>query len=301
MAYRMKRNGAGLASICILSTMVLVMLSSTACLYLGAEDSLRSRYPRNLVVDTAFLEDADTVSVRAAVDEVLTRYGEEAQNVLQYRYLDAAGYFLEDQVIFDQSKLTGFSLTDYSSVRQMFIVPLEDYNRLMGTEETLEAHEVLLYSTKSDYSYDTISLEGGETWRIKKTVPGFVDNGVDAMQIISSVFLFVPDMETVEIFFDNRRKPMGTIARINTITWALTCAAPMKKQIEIEGEISDAIRELSLHNEGTAAISIEGVAGNGPPFTGCTAVCFSWEFCWAPVFILGAGSDHVLQAGHGGI
>ena len=78
-------------------------------------------------------------------------------------------------------------------MRQMFIVPLEDYNRLMGTEETLEAHEVLLYSTKSDYSYDTISLEGGETWHIKKTVPGFVDNGVDAMQIISSVFLFVPD------------------------------------------------------------------------------------------------------------
>ena len=153
MAYRMKRNGAGLASICILSTMVLVMLSSTACLYLGAEDSLRSRYPRNLVVDTAFLEESDTVPVRAAVDEVLTRHGEEAQNVLHYRYLDVAGYFLEDQVIFDQSKLTGFSLADYSDVRQMFIVPLEDYNRLMGTEETLEAHEVLLYSTKSDYSF----------------------------------------------------------------------------------------------------------------------------------------------------
>ena len=38
----------------------------------GAEDSLRSRYPRNLVVDAAFLEEADTVPVRAAVDEVLT-------------------------------------------------------------------------------------------------------------------------------------------------------------------------------------------------------------------------------------
>ena len=39
MAYRMKRNGAGLASICILATMVLVMLSSTTCLYSGIEDS----------------------------------------------------------------------------------------------------------------------------------------------------------------------------------------------------------------------------------------------------------------------
>lgn len=46
MIYRMKRNGAGLASICILATMVLVMLSSTTSLYFGSEDSLRSSYPR---------------------------------------------------------------------------------------------------------------------------------------------------------------------------------------------------------------------------------------------------------------
>ena len=43
MLYRMKRNGAGLASICILCTMVLVMVSSTVCLYIGAEDSLVAR------------------------------------------------------------------------------------------------------------------------------------------------------------------------------------------------------------------------------------------------------------------
>ena len=48
MAYRMKRNGAGLASICILATMVLVMISSTASLYFGKEDSLRTQYPREV-------------------------------------------------------------------------------------------------------------------------------------------------------------------------------------------------------------------------------------------------------------
>ena len=47
MAYRMKRNGAGLASICILSTMVLVMLSSTTSLYFGKNDSLKARFTRN--------------------------------------------------------------------------------------------------------------------------------------------------------------------------------------------------------------------------------------------------------------
>lgn len=50
MMYRMKRNGAGFASICILGTMVLVMLSSTICMYVGAEDALRRQYPRNIDV-----------------------------------------------------------------------------------------------------------------------------------------------------------------------------------------------------------------------------------------------------------
>ena len=44
MTYRMKRNGAGLASVCVLATMVLVMISSTTCLLFGTEDS-RRRFP----------------------------------------------------------------------------------------------------------------------------------------------------------------------------------------------------------------------------------------------------------------
>lgn len=45
MCYRMKKNGAGLASICILSTMVLVTLSSTICLYMGTGQMGEQRYP----------------------------------------------------------------------------------------------------------------------------------------------------------------------------------------------------------------------------------------------------------------
>lgn len=53
MVYRMKRNGAGLASICILATMVLVMLSSTTCLYFGVEDSIDTRYPNDININTS--------------------------------------------------------------------------------------------------------------------------------------------------------------------------------------------------------------------------------------------------------
>ena len=48
MTYRMKRNGAGLASICILSTMVLVMLSTTVCMFAGVEKTSQLRYPMDV-------------------------------------------------------------------------------------------------------------------------------------------------------------------------------------------------------------------------------------------------------------
>ena len=54
MLYRMKRNGAGLASICILCTMVLVMLSSTVCLYTGEEGVIRNRYPKDIDITVTF-------------------------------------------------------------------------------------------------------------------------------------------------------------------------------------------------------------------------------------------------------
>ena len=50
MIYRMKQNAAGLASICILSTAVLVMLSTTVALYIGMEDQLRTRFPRDIAL-----------------------------------------------------------------------------------------------------------------------------------------------------------------------------------------------------------------------------------------------------------
>ena len=63
MLYRMKQNAVGLANICILSTMVLVILSSTCSLWFGAEDMIHTRYPADVLVsmeDPNHMVDMDT-------------------------------------------------------------------------------------------------------------------------------------------------------------------------------------------------------------------------------------------------
>ena len=82
MAYRMTRNGAGLASICILLTMVLVMLSSTSCLYFGVEEILHTRYPREITVDAYVTNPEngdyeDFAPVRDYIGSILDDYDKE--------------------------------------------------------------------------------------------------------------------------------------------------------------------------------------------------------------------------------
>ena len=75
MAYRMKRNGAGLASICILATMVLVMLSSSACLYFGAEDSLKAACPNEFELSVWMDDEAALPRLEEALTEAGKPYG----------------------------------------------------------------------------------------------------------------------------------------------------------------------------------------------------------------------------------
>lgn len=198
MAYRMKRNGAGLASICILCTMVLIMVSSTVCLYMGTEDSLRSRYPRHInLYGTASTLEAlsgeQAQNMEALVQSVVQEQGLRQENVLTYRTAAFGGVIEGDRIAFDDA-LYNNSWENIAQICQFFVVPLSDYNRVMGTQETLGPDEVLLYATKElQYRESTIRLGDGAAFTVKKQVSGFVKNGVDSMQIFPTVYLFAED------------------------------------------------------------------------------------------------------------
>ena len=189
MMFRMKRNGAGLASICILSTMVLVMVSGTVSLFLGTEDSLRSRYPRNLVVNTPSLEDG---VVNQIVEGALEKYGVREENVLHYRQLVMSGMAEGNRMILDYANSGEFSYTEYENVRQIMVVPVEDYNRIMGTDETqsLIAQEISaglqsLGEQDPDFSGTTVECVGVERMDFYSTYAGLFFLGI----LLGIVFL----------------------------------------------------------------------------------------------------------------
>lgn len=87
MLYRMKRNAVGLANICILSTMVLVTISTTVCLYAGLESSLKNNFPADISI-TLYRDFIPEASKREFLIEQLSivgkEQGRELTDVLEY-------------------------------------------------------------------------------------------------------------------------------------------------------------------------------------------------------------------------
>lgn len=205
MTYRMKRNGAGLASVCVLATMVLVMISSTTCLLFGTEDSINTRYPRDIVLSTGFdtidgLDDGNIEKVAAGVDSLAASHKANASNFASYRSVVTVG------TISDGGKLiagdTGVTIGSNSNAYTCFdVVPIEDYNAVMGTNETLAPDEVIVYGYRMKYKYDTVTLGDGKTYKVKKTVDSFLIDGDSAVNIASSIYIFVPDFKSAATDF----------------------------------------------------------------------------------------------------
>ena len=205
MTYRMKRNGAGLASVCVLATMVLVMISSTTCLLFGTEDSVNTRYPRDIVLSTGFdtidgLDDSNIEKVAAGVDSLAASHKANASNFASYRSVVTVG------TISDGGKLvaggTGVTIGSNSNAYICFdVVPIEDYNAVMGTNETLEPDEVIVYGYRMKYKYDTVTLGDGRTYKVKKTADSFLIDGDSAVNIASSIYIFVPDFKSAATDF----------------------------------------------------------------------------------------------------
>lgn len=243
MSYRMKRNGAGLAAICILSTAVLVMISSTASLYFGSNNLLEHRFPRQITANMDTVDDAAAQKISDLSDAILTDYGLTRENTLVYKSLDLSELMEGDTLYFDQSRLT--SLTDYAAVRQIFVISLDDYNRLMNTDKTLAEDEIMLYCTKTSYHQDILNIEGYGTVKIKENLDSFVANGIDTQQVMASMFIFVPDFDTAIQRFDAMLTSYGmdseAISSYKQTFFGFDMAGDKETQIEIYNRLTQAL------------------------------------------------------------
>ncbi len=201
MVYRMKRNGAGLASICILATMVLVMISSTTSLYFGEENALTSRYPREInisftTLDTQIYKNGQSDKIRAEIDEIAKKHNANAHNSLSYLAGVLSGMVTDGKVETDVRNVYSGAV-DYNRVFQFNFVSIDDYNKVMGTDYKLNDGEAMIYLFRKDsgFSGNEISFNRGPSFKIVKNLDKFISQSDAAMTIVPTMAIFVNDID----------------------------------------------------------------------------------------------------------
>ncbi len=201
MVYRMKRNGAGLASICILATMVLVMISSTTSLYFGEEDALASRYPREInisftTLDTQIYKDGQADKIRSEIDKIAKKRNANVHNSLTYLAGTLAGMITDGNVETDVRNVYSGTV-DYNRVFQFNFVSIDDYNKIMGTDYKLKDGEAMIYLFRkgSNFNGDKLSFNGGQSFKIVKYLDNFISQSDAAMTIVPTMAVFVNDLD----------------------------------------------------------------------------------------------------------
>ena len=206
MAYRMKRNGAGLASICILATMVLVMISSTTSLYFGEEDALSIRYPREINIDISTLDtdlekNGQMDNIISDIKNICKNHGVKETGTYTYLSGMISGMITDDgKVETDINRIDNFSniaLGDFSSVYSFIFIPVDDYNKIIGTSYTLKDDEAIIYNYRNDsrYGKNVISFNRGQSFKIVKQTDEFVIDTNAAISVTPTMALIVNDID----------------------------------------------------------------------------------------------------------
>ena len=192
MMYRMKQNAAGLANICILSTMVLVMISSTVAMYTGMEDILNERFPRECIVEAYEPTEENITFVNKKLEEIFKKHHVTSKNEVKYSYTGTPIVRNGNELTYDQTKINAHS--DYGTV---YLITEEEYNQLEGKNVELQDDQVLTYGTKDQFEEKKILLNG-KTYKNTKVSMRAVDQ--DTQSVMSGYYIVMADQKEIDAF-----------------------------------------------------------------------------------------------------
>ena len=163
LKFRMRKNAAGLASICILSTMVLVTLATTVALQTGTADLLKKSYPTDYSA-TAFVEDSSTIpQLSEQISKIKAQSKGTVTNEMNYLSVLRAAKSMEGGV-----NIEGVYPGDSPAAFITFL-SAEDYNRIFGTNYKPSDNEAVLGLVKgNDKNVSAIRVNGQLTLQVKE-------------------------------------------------------------------------------------------------------------------------------------
>lgn len=201
MMYRMKQNAAGLASICILSTMVLVTVSTTVSLYAGTENVMRTRFARNIEVEsTSSVTDTEKSKINKVIESECSKADVKQKDIISYSSLD----FIVSQHENSFEKRNGNGEFSDGSGTILVLIPVADYNNQTGENLTLSDNEVIVGAGRGDSIGSEITF-AGRRYSVVKENDKFKSLSIYNGYAMNYYFIFVSDSKAAENIYNSLR------------------------------------------------------------------------------------------------
>jgi len=162
MLYRMKQNAIGLASICILSTGVLLMISMTVSIYFGMNDIMLNRYPYDVDMSVTSISEEECQTAIEAFEKTIADNKVPVEKSVEEIYLDIVCSKNGDQILIKPTN----TIRNSDSVLVLSLLNQSEYERLTGISANLNDGEIFAWYP-SAVQKDSVTVDETE-FTVKK-------------------------------------------------------------------------------------------------------------------------------------
>ena len=162
MLYRMKQNAIGLASICILSTGVLLMIAMTVSIYFGMNDIMLNRYPYDVDMSVTSISEDECQTAIEAFEKAIADNKVPVEKSVEEIYLDIVCSKNGDQILIKPAN----TIRNSDSVLVLSLFTQAEYERLTGISANLNDGEIFAWYP-SAVQKDSVTVDETE-FTVKK-------------------------------------------------------------------------------------------------------------------------------------
>ena len=191
LIYRLKQNAKGLSNICILSTVVMVIATTTLALYVGQKEMLSFRFPMETKISVSDIADGQP-TLPQFVHQTAEQYGVTISREADYKVTYISGVYKDNTVSVYQPDIYSPDMTC-----GIYLITWEDYSRMEEGIEPLEADEVFAFSSSKDLGVSEISF-GNLKYRVKTELSELVIQSKSALSSETHYFFICPTQKEID-------------------------------------------------------------------------------------------------------
>lgn len=255
MIYRMKQNAVGLANICVLSTMVLVMLSSTFSLWYGMNDIVDNYYPREFQFSPSGHSSKDIKNLKAWVNNTLDDFNQEPTDILEYTTLNFACIDKGDTFVVDKANSTYANTVD--NISTLSFVTLNDYNKIYNSNVKLNDDEVLICSNREKYTEPILKIFN-YTFKIKDTFENFPTDQYVAANVAKNHVVVVKNIDILKNINKLQQKVYGDMDSDIKYLYFFNVDTNAENILKINNKFTDEMQAMANYPEGTNKYIYQG-------------------------------------------